>query len=133
MLIELAIHFRYMQLFAHNAHNITQGQTFFEDHEFFGEIYPAYEAAYDSLVERCIGLGDENIDLVEVQKRAAAMLTGTEEDMFNTLLIGEEVTQQIVEKCFEEDDYTQGTLNLLAQLADDSEVRTYKLGQKLKL
>lgn len=131
MLIELAIHFRYMQLLAHNAHNLTSGPTFFENHEFFGELYPVYEAAYDSLVERCIGLGDEDIDLVEVQKRAAAMLEDGEP--FNTLFIGEEVIQQIVEKCFEEDDYTQGTLNLLAQLADDSEVRTYKLKQKLNL
>lgn len=128
MLIELAIHFRYMQLYAHNAHNLACGETFFEDHKFLGKIYPAYEAAYDSLVERCISLSEE-IDLVEVQKRAAAMLE--EGASFHVILTGENVIQQIVEKCFKEDDYTQGTLNLLAQLADDSEVRTYQLEQKL--
>ena len=54
---DLAIILRSAQLYAHNAHNMTKGKTFFSDHKFFGQLYPVYEEAYDSIVERMIGLG----------------------------------------------------------------------------
>ena len=70
---DLAIHLRYLQLVAHNAHNEVAGPTFFANHEFLGELYPAYETAYDAVVERIIGLG-KPVDLCQVQVDAAAKL-----------------------------------------------------------
>ena len=32
-MIKLATQLRYMQFYAHNAHNMCQGDTFFSDHE----------------------------------------------------------------------------------------------------
>lgn len=132
MLYELALQFRFLQLYAHNAHNLVSGEAFFADHEFLGGLYPAYEAAYDATVERMIGLRMP-LNLARLQAQAGEMVgKATGNAWFGSLLHGESVIQDIVEKCFEEDDYTQGTLNLLAQFADDSEVRTYKIQQRLR-
>jgi len=124
----LAICFRRMQLFAHNAHNLATGKTFIQDHGFLSELYAAYTDAYDDLVERMIGLG-QSADLSSIQQQAAASIpTGSP---FPTLLgMEKEVTAEIEEKIKE--GCTQGTINLLAGLADASEVRHYKLGQILK-
>lgn len=136
MLLEIAIHFRFLQLYTHNAHNLAKGDTFFEDHEFLGELYAKYEDAYDATVERMIGLG-EKVDLMMLQKNAADMVAkeaqpSINDGWFKQILTGEHVIVSLVEKCFEEDDeYTQGTLNLLAQFADDAEVRIYKLTRRL--
>lgn len=135
MLLELAIHFRFLQLYAHNAHNLIQGETFFADHKFLGGLYGEYEESYDAIVERMIGLG-ENPELMTLQKSAADMLATEKQPMdcegwFARILQGEKTTVAIVQKCFEEGDYTQGTLNLLAGIADTSETRIYKLSQRL--
>jgi DNA-binding ferritin-like protein len=124
----LAICFRRMQLFAHNAHNLATGKTFMQDHGFLSELYAAYTDAYDDLVERMIGLG-QSADLSSIQQQAAASIpTGSP---FPTLLgMEKEVTAEIEEEIKE--GCTQGTINLLAGLADASEVRQYKLGQILK-
>ena len=71
---ELAILLRMMQLYSHNAHNNAGGPTFFEDHKFLGKLYPQYEADYDSVVERIIGLyGVAALDLHKVQEQAILM------------------------------------------------------------
>ena len=72
---KLATQLRYMQFYAHNAHNICQGDTFFADHEELGDLYGTYTGLYDSVVERMIGLG-QAIDLVKIQVDAAKMLDG---------------------------------------------------------
>jgi len=137
MLYELALQFRYLQFYAHAAHNLVSGSTFFQDHEFLGELYPTYETAYDTTVERMIGLSKE-LDLLKLQEAAGKMVAKMEDptepdDVFKMLLTGEHVICKLVEKCFEEEDeYTQGTLNMLAQFADDSESRTYKMQQRIK-
>ena len=70
---KLATKLRYMQFYAHNAHNMCKGDTFFSDHEELGELYGTYEGLYDSVVERMIGTG-QTIDLVKVQTEAVKML-----------------------------------------------------------
>lgn len=135
MLLELAIHFRFLQLYAHNAHNLIQGESFFADHKFLGGLYSEYEEAYDGTVERMIGLG-EDPDLMTLQKSAADMLSDEKEPAdcegwFSRILSGERTTVQLVQKCFDEGEYTQGTLNLLAGMADAAETRIYKITQRL--
>lgn len=67
---KLATKLRYMQFYAHNAHNMCKGDTFFSDHEELGGLYGTYEGLYDSIVERMIGTG-QTIDLVKVQTKEA--------------------------------------------------------------
>lgn len=135
---ELIILYRLLQLYTHNAHNLVARSPFLADHEFLGELYGTYESAYDSLVERVIGLGQE-IDLTMVQVLAVEKLkmypanNMTENaDCFNKLLQLEKEARVLAANMIKSGQYTEGTKNLLAQLCDDSEARSYKMGQRVK-
>jgi DNA-binding ferritin-like protein len=126
---------RTMQLVAHNYHNLIAGQNFFADHEFLGELYPAYESAYDSVIERCIGLhdyGQKEIDIVSLEARnnSAELPYSSAAQCFQNLLSAEKVLCATIVEDMQK--ATEGTKNLLAQLADDSEVRQYKLQRRIK-
>jgi len=130
---ELAIVLRSAQFYAHHAHNIAKGATFFEDHEFFGELYSAYEEAYDGVIERMIGL-DQNPSIDEIGMQAMKMASGhkssANRDCFEYLL---EFEQTIVEMCKRfNGSASLGTQNMLQGLADHSEMRQYKIKQRLK-
>ena len=137
---QLASLLRFLQLFAHAAHHLAHGCSFFEDHKFLGKLYGEYEEAFDSLVERLIGLGElEGVkDRLAIDSKAASILSKTEsetladpEDWFELLL---EMEQELCGKIdkLAEGKISQGTLNLLAGLADASEQRQYKIGQRIK-
>lgn len=130
---ELAIILRAAQFYAHHAHNIAKGATFFEDHEFFGEAYSSYESAYDSVIERMVGLG-QSIDINDIGLKAMKMASdhhsSDNNECFEYLM---EYEKAIVEMCDRFNSSSSlGTQNLLQSLADDSEKRQYKIGQRLK-
>lgn len=129
----IATYFRGLQLFAHNAHNLAKGPTFLEDHEFFGSLYGTYESAYDSVVERMIGLGEE-VDLAAITKEACAIAgskkIGTNEDSYKVILATEKVLREEISKVVKS--ASDGTQNLLQGLADDSEKRTFLISRRLK-
>lgn len=129
--MNLAALLRYLQLYTHMAHNLLGGETFLQDHEFFGELYPGYEADYDSVIERMIGLG-EQLDLVKIQKDAVSELKAPKslEEAYKEILSCEEELISACEKL--EKSASLGTANLLAGLADKAEGRIYKLKQRLK-
>jgi DNA-binding ferritin-like protein len=128
-----AIILRALQLYAHNAHNLAKGKTFLQDHEYLGELYSAYEGEYDSLVERMIGVGEEP-DLNEITKEAADAATANEfkdnDNAFSVLLVTEKELCSSIEK--DMTDASNGTQNLLQTIADNSEMRQYKLKRRLK-
>lgn len=128
----LAVLYRAAQLIVHRFHNITKGPNFFPDHDFLGELYPAYETAYDQIVERMMGM-DQKPDLnsitTEACKSATAFTESSPDGMFRQILKIEKTLQDNLAK--EIPKATQGTANLLAQLADDSEARVYKVKQRL--
>lgn len=132
----LATLLRSAQLYAHAAHNGAKSATFYSDHEALGELYSAYESAYDKVIERCIGIG-EPIDLGAIGRNAAAdagrfadPLTFSNQASFQTVMQYEKRICELIDQLYES--ATTGTQNLLAQLADDSEVRQYQIGQRLK-
>lgn len=130
---KLATHLRYMQFYAHNAHNVCQGDTFYSDHEELGDLYGVYTGLYDSVVERMIGTG-KSIDLVKVQADAAKMLDGeAEPKAFSAAFAGLLTCEQELCKILIEanEGASLGTQNLVQGIADDSEVRQYKLQQRL--
>jgi DNA-binding ferritin-like protein len=132
-MIKLAAHLRHMQLYTHNAHNMCKGDTFFTDHPELGGLYGTYEDAYDGVVERLIGLG-KSPDLLQVQKDAVAMLdsAGTPSgfnEAFSTILGYEEELCKLVDAANE--GASLGTQNFVQGIADTSEVRQYKLKQRL--
>jgi DNA-binding ferritin-like protein len=74
----LLIHLRAMQLFTQHAHNLCGRVAFQQDHEFFGGVYEALDADYDSVVERIIGLGGEqDLELGSILLGVSAVLKGS--------------------------------------------------------
>lgn len=131
---ELAILLRACQFYAHNAHNLASGETFFEDHEYLGELYAAYESAYDGVIERIIGLGDVP-DLIDLTAKATERLkamgeSAPQEVVFAALMKAE---REICAACdAASEGESSGTINFLQGLADASEMRQYKLRQRTK-
>ena len=133
---KLAIKFREAQIFAHAAHNLVQGSSFFSDHEFLGEAYEAYTKAYDDTIERMIGLG-KDVNPLAITAEAAndaldtyKLANADSYDIFYALLGLEKSICEIVRDTIEEG-VTHGTSNLLEGFADQSEMRQYKINQRI--
>lgn len=129
--MKLISYLKYMNIYAHISHNVLGGETFFQDHSFLGDLYDSYEEIYDGLVERFIGL-DKDLDLIKVHKDAinALDIPKSYDECFKELLNCEEA---VCEACKDmTKDATLGLGNMLAQIADDSEARQYKIKQRLK-
>jgi len=133
---DLAIQFRAAQLYAHNAHHQIKGITFFADHEFLASAYEAYTEAYDAIIERMIGT-DIPYDLNQILTSATDKvktypdtLKIPSSSIFNVILEIEKELCAIITNYGSE--YSVGTINLIAQFADDSEVRQYKIRQRIK-
>mgnify|MGYP001605842147 CR=1 FL=1 len=67
---EVAKTLRFMQFYAHEAHNLCSGDTFFSDHDHLGGLYSAYEGEYDSVIERMVGL-EIKVDIAKVNANPA--------------------------------------------------------------
>lgn len=119
---------RTMQFFAHHSHNMIKGQTFFEDHEFLGDLYKSYEDIYDNIVERMIGLG-QGFDVIKILNDSITLLSSKTlgNDYFAQLLAMEKSLCTAIEIYLVENKCSEGTKNLLADICDKSEVRQYKL------
>lgn len=136
MLDQLVIMLRGMQFYTHNAHNQITGATFFEDHEFLGDLYQTYEDGYDGVVERMIGLG-KSVDLVSAQTDAASVLkklkgSSNPTECFKVILKLEKALCQKIEQILASEPCSEGTKQFLGNLCDESEQRQYKLGQRVK-
>lgn len=127
----VAILLRAMQLYAHAAHNLTHGKEFFQDHDFLGDLYPVYEADYDNVVERMIGLKGD-CDINAITKAACNIATSAKlgESPFAVLLATEKNLCDVIAK--EMSASSNGTQNLLQDIADRSEMRQYKLSRRLR-
>lgn len=131
----LATLFLAARLYAHRAHNLVSDESFFADHDFLGGLYEAYDSAYDAVIERMIGLGQE-VQFFSISKEAQAAFDriGREdkdcEAFFRRLLSIESGIRRQIET--ENKGASLGTQNLLQDMADQSEMRTYKLKQRAK-
>lgn len=129
---ELATLLKHMDLFAHNAHNYSYGPLFNQDHVFLGSLYEAYDEHYDDVVERIIGLGLP-CDLKQVAVLAASHLVevgDNKSSLSHLYQLEKELCSHIEELA--KSGLSQGTLNLLADLADKSEKRQYLLSRRIK-
>ena len=137
---DVAIQLRAMQLFSHSAHNLCSRVVFLQDHSFFGDVYPALESDYDSVVERIIGTRDES--LVRLQdilqgvslKLQAAPSIGVKENalFYQFLLKMEQELCMLIEKELQVPGISSGISQLLGEIVNQSEIRQYKTKQRLK-
>ena len=132
----LAIQLRAAQFTAHAAHNLVKGQTFQQDHSFFGEAYDAYTDAFDSLTERIIGQGDEPADILDwnltaaKEARDACNDCSSPDAAYKALIAFEDAIQEKVEE-YIDDQPSSGVANLIQGFADDSQTGQYKMQQRL--
>ena len=134
---EIAIQLRLMQLLAQNCHNLVSRSVFMPDHELLGSLYDKYVTDYDSVVERMIGL-NQTPDLVQLQVQAAQKLTQIpltykeNAECFRALYQLEKQLQQMIEMTCKSGKCSQGTIQLLGDIANQSEMNSYKMGQRIK-
>ncbi|MFY8062356.1 MAG: ferritin-like domain-containing protein [Usitatibacteraceae bacterium] len=128
---DLAALLRAMQLYAHAAHNLAKGKTFFEDHEAFAAFYGAYAAEYDDVIERIIGI-EGDADIAAITKAACDVINEnpeSSEKAYSVLLASEKRLCKLVDQ--HNKSASLGTQNLLQGIADKSEMRQYKIKRRL--
>lgn len=135
---DLIIFSRFLYFFSINAHHkVTNANgNFFSDHSYLGDLYSVYLELFDSLCERVIGLGGEvNEFLVTVE--AVSMFNKyinvefTDNTQYFVYLAGFE--KQFRDLCAAANEGASlGVSNLVSQMSDDSEARSYKLNQRIK-
>jgi len=133
----LAIIFRSGQFLAHQLHNEARGEAFFSDHAFLGDLYGTYEDGYDAIVERVIGLGVEDVDIPGWNQRAMKVYGGmakgqsfSPENWPAVVLEVERAIQGEIRAYLKKGLASDGVQNLLQGMADESEMRVYKVKQR---
>ena len=135
-MLQLLSHLRFMNLFYHHAHNVVSRVPFFADHEALGSFYTEADKDYDDVIERMIGK-DMQAPLVQIMSGVQPKLSlmpqeGAENKQYFVVamqlekdlrsLIDQEIAKGV----------SEGTRQLLGNIADKSEMRTYKLKQRVK-
>lgn len=134
---ELAILLKLLNVYSHNAHNLVEKSLFFQDHEYLAELYSAYDDAYDSVIERIIGLTDSSaINLIEINTIAAQTLQSLPSKESENVAYFQKI-EQMEQKLRSHiqtlnPSVSIGTQQLIGGLADDSEKRSYKIKQRCK-
>ena len=135
----LLILLRAMQMFSQNAHHLVKGMSFQQDHAFFGDTYEAIAEDYDALAERIIGLyGEEHLDLSHILEAIHQVLLNApsinveSNKVFYEYQINMEENLCEMVKHVISLDLPPGTEQLVGEIANKSEVRQYKIKQRLK-
>jgi len=138
-MLELAAKLRALQLYGHHAHHIVARIVFTPDHEILSEIYTNAETDYDNVIERFIGLKgasslNENQVLVsavnKVQKLPLKNVKENKEVLENVLKLIQEINSDIETLC-KGSEISQGTMQMIGNIADKNEVLIYKLKQRI--
>lgn len=116
-------------LWYHAAHNTVSTCAFHADHAFYGEAYAAFDAAYDDLIERQIGLTG-SADIVGVNTSALEAFAKLSLDTDSLVETAMELERDFISAIEGAMGISTGTDDLLAGLANAAEVRLYKLRQR---
>ena len=109
-----------------------------QDHEHLADLYAAYATGFDSVCERAIGLGKESeVSFPAVMNKVNAILktlpqsAKENKDYFKAAL---QLEQKICQECEKicASGVSEGTKQLIGGLADLSEIRQYKIKQRIK-
>lgn len=139
-MLELAICLRTLQLYSQHAHNLCARMPFHQDHEFFSDVYSFADGAYDSVIERIIGTkGEEGLHLKIILKGVYSKLDNmpdvgvTENKQFYLAILENQnyINQEINTLCKSEE-ISEGTRQLIGDIADKLEVLIYKTRQRTK-
>lgn len=139
-MLDLAVSIRALQFYSHHAHHIVARIVFNQDHGMLGEIYGKMDGDYDSVIERFIGTqGEQGLDEAQVLmaacKKATSMpMKGVKENkelLSHCLMQVKDINSKIEALC-KSGKLSQGTIQMLGNIADTNEVLVYKLQQRLR-
>lgn len=130
-MIALAILFRAFNLYTHHAHNMCKGDTFFQDHEFFNELYSFADESYDLVIERYFGTTDESVDLNEIISQSASLVSKMSDNYLKNSLILSQESAKMIDEISKDATLSSGTINMLQGISDKLEVFTYKIKRRL--
>jgi DNA-binding ferritin-like protein len=124
LFIAIAGHLRAMQLDYHEAHHLASGPCFAADHDMFGEFYAEVEGDFDSFVERCVGMGKTGVAGPYNQTDVIMKVLGLDHAEAEIQLCA------LIDLAVKVPEMTLGFEQLLGDIAQRSEVRSYKLGRR---
>lgn len=137
LMLKTVTRLRMMQFYYHYCHVLTHGATFSSDHALFAEFYAQLEAHYDSVTEYLIAThGNKALDTLSINKFIANALSGVKvetmspEEMFAEGLSLEEELYSDLEKLDAKGNL--GMKNLVGDIAQSSDIRQYKIKQRLQ-
>jgi len=134
---QLAALLKSLNIYAHNAHNLCKGSLFFADHAFLADLYDQADGHYDDVVERMIGSG-QTPDLVKINALAVEALKTYPQNppenkiYFQTILTMEKDLGIMIEQLVKSPGMSEGTKQMIGNIADVTEVNKYKLQQRIK-
>lgn len=135
--LKVAIAARTLQLYYHYCHNLCTGSTFMQDHAEFAANYAQAQLDYDTIVEYMIAtLGNKAFDTKAINQILMEKLSSFKvesmsvDKMFEVALKLEKEYQEVIVPL--EKKGSLGLKNALAGIAQLSDVRIYKIQQRLK-
>lgn len=136
-LLTTIIHLRVMQLYYHFCHHLVYNCAFHSDHSFFGDSYSRVDKDYDGTVEYLIGQnGPEAFKVAMVTELVAKQLKKYDIENMDVMMMHEnalaleEELQKYLTSSYKK--ATIGLQNFLGDVATASDVRIYKLKQRMK-
>lgn len=136
-LLASLIQARSMQLYYHYCHTLAYGCAFHSDHSFFGSSYAELEDDYDTLAEYFVSLfGNTKFKTAKVSELISEQLEEIQvesmdcEAMYNKALELEAQYQKYLVGVNKQGSI--GLQNTVQGVATKSDVRTYKMQQRVK-
>lgn len=136
-MLELLCCLRALNLYAHHAHNTCARVPFFQDHAELAAIYEKADDDYDNVIERIIGTQDVTPSLQSIMSGAMSKLssvpeTGQNSDKFENILRMKMDIIQKIELLVAGGEASQGTIQMLGDIANAEERDVYKIKQRIK-
>jgi len=136
---ELLYLLRAMQIYSQSAHHLVKGTPFHSDHAFFGDTYESVGGDFDDVAERIVGLyGEEHLHLQNMLQSICGKLSdapccGVEDNevFYKYQYKLEEKLKSLIKQIIASG-VSPGVEQLIGNIADKSEMRCYKIKQRVK-
>lgn len=130
---------RSMQIYSQSAHHLVKGTPFHSDHGFFGEVYETTGGDFDDVAERIVGLyGEEPLHLQSMLESISSKLSdapccGVQDNkvFYQYQYKLEEKLKSLIKQIIASG-VSPGVEQLIGNIADKSEMRCYKIKQRMK-
>lgn len=140
MLGKIAAYIRAMELYYQMAHNVVKGALFISDHGLLGEFYTQLGGNYDAVAERAVNIeGDAAVDILPQLKDIFQHLkvkpginVKENKEYFIAGLECEKMLCQMIDQVCKDPSTSEGTRQLIGDIADQSEIRQYKINRRIK-